>query len=99
MSATNSRLRAFSLVEVTLALGVAGFCLIALFGLLPIGVQTNQRAISQTAATSILSNVIGDLRATPASSSTSTQYKIAFGTPKTLYFDANGACSSNINGT
>ena len=48
---------AFSLVEVTLALGVAAFCLIAVFGLLLVGVQTNQRATSQTAAGSIMANV------------------------------------------
>ena len=39
---------AFSLVEVTLALGIAAFCLIAVFGLMPVGVQTNRNAISQT---------------------------------------------------
>ena len=84
--------RGFSLVEVTLALGVAGFCLIAVFGLLPIGVQTNQRAISQTAGTSILSNVIADMRATPKTSPASTQYGIALSTSSTttLYFDGQG---------
>ena len=60
------RYSAFSLVEVTLALGVAGFCLIALFALLPVGMQTNQHAIAQTAAVSILSAVVADMRATSA---------------------------------
>jgi uncharacterized protein (TIGR02598 family) len=81
---------AFSLVEVTLALGVAAFCLIAVFGLLPIGVQTNQRATSQTAATSIMANVVSDLRATPKANPTSSQFAITFGTAKTLYFDGAG---------
>ena len=40
----------FSLVEVTLALGVASVCLIAIFGLLPVGLRTNQDAIQQVAA-------------------------------------------------
>src|SRR5436853_4832798 len=94
---------AFSLVEVTLALGVAGFCFIAILGLLPVGVQTNQRAISQTAATNILSSVVSDLRATPKAAAASTQYGIPIpsdptsppdpppipDTPaKTLYFDS-----------
>ena len=35
---------AFSLVELTLALGVAAFCLVAVFGLVPVGVQTNRSA-------------------------------------------------------
>ena len=55
----------FSLVEVTLALGVAAFCLIAVFGLIPVGVQTNRNATSQTAATNIIALVVADLRATP----------------------------------
>ena len=70
----------FSLVEVTLALGVAAFCLIALLGLLPLGMQTNQSAVSQTAAASILSSVVADLRATARSNPTSPQYDITFGT-------------------
>jgi uncharacterized protein (TIGR02598 family) len=80
----------FSLVEVTLALGLAAFCLIALFGLLPLGVQTNQSSISQTAAASVLSSVVADLRATPRTSLRSPQYDITFGTAKSLYFDSEG---------
>jgi uncharacterized protein (TIGR02598 family) len=89
----NYRSAAFSLVEVTVALGVAGFCLIAVFGLLPVGVQTNQRATSQTAAASIIANVVADLRATPNPPriNTSVQYQITFGTTKPpLYFDGAG---------
>jgi Tfp pilus assembly protein PilV len=59
------RVSAFSLVEVTLALGVAAFCLLAVFGLIPIGVQTNRNATSQTRATNIMAAVIADLRALP----------------------------------
>ena len=59
------RLHAFSLVEVTLALGIAAFCLIAVFGLVPVGVQTNRNATSQTTATNILSSVVSDIRASP----------------------------------
>jgi uncharacterized protein (TIGR02598 family) len=80
----------FSLVEVTLALGVAAFCLIGLFGLLPLGVQTNQSSSSQTAAASVLSSVVADLRATPKTNPTSPQYEITFGAAKILYFDGEG---------
>ena len=62
---------AFSLVEVTLALGIAAFCLIAVFGLMPVGVQTNRNATSQTAATDIIAAIVSDLRATPKTVSTS----------------------------
>ncbi len=56
----------FSLVEVTLSLGIAAFCLVALFGLLPVGLNTSQSASHQTGANGILSAVISDLRATPS---------------------------------
>ena len=92
---------AFSMIEMVVALGVAAFCLIAVFGLMPVGVQTNQRSTSQTAATGILSSVIADMRATPLASATTTQYQITIGTlttppvPKTLYFNGEGQFVSN----
>ena len=67
---------AFSLVEVTLALGIAAFCLIAVFGLMPIGVQTNRNATSQTATNKIMAAVVADIRATPKASGTSAQFDI-----------------------
>ena len=85
----------FSLVELTLALGVAAFCLIAVFGTMPVGVQTNRNATSQTAATSIMAAVLADLRATPLAKTTSTQFSITFGTnPPPLYFDGSGRFST-----
>ena len=90
---------AFSLVEVTLAMGIAAICLVALFGLMPVGVQTNRSATSQTAATNIVAAVIADLRATSTANSTSSQFCIHFGTATTLYFDSAGQCSSDLAGT
>lgn len=58
------RVHAFSLVELTLALGVAAFCLLAVFGLIPVGVQINRNSTSQTAAKSIIALADRDLRAT-----------------------------------
>lgn len=84
----------FSLVEITLALGVASFCLIALFGLLSVGIQTNQSATSQTASTNILSAVFADMGATPKTTTTSAQFGITFGTAKTLYFDSEGTSTT-----
>jgi uncharacterized protein (TIGR02598 family) len=89
---------AFSLVEVTLALGIAAFCLIAVFGLMPVGVQTNRNATSQTAATNIMAAVVADLRATSTTTNTSSQFAITFGTNRCavgcsqppLYFDGAG---------
>ena len=85
----DSMAAAFSLVELVLALGVAGFCLFAVFGLMPVGMQTNRNATSQTAATNIIGGIVADLRTTPAAATTSPQFAITFGTDKTLYFDAS----------
>jgi len=83
---------AFSLVEVTLALGIAAFCLIAVFGLVPVGVQANRNATSQTAATNILSNVVSDIRASPPGQGASKRYGVTRtkGLPTLLYFDGQG---------
>jgi len=96
MKRSVSKASAFSLVEVTLALGIAAFCLIAVFGLVPIGVQTSRNATSRTAAMNIMAAVIADLRAIPTTKSTSAQFSIVFGTPKTLYFDNTGQFATSL---
>lgn len=72
---------AFTLVEVALALGVASFCLVTVMALVPLGVDTGQMASDQTTASSILTHVLADLRATPMTSppgatATSTEYSV-----------------------
>ena len=91
---------AFSLIELTLALGIAAFCLIAVFGMLPVAALTNRNATSQTAATNIMAAVIADLRATPRTNSTSLQFAIPFGssTATTRYFDSQAQCSCDPAG-
>lgn len=93
---------AFSLVEVVLALGVTTFCIIVLFGLLSVGLRSNQTTIEQVAASSVLSAAVSDLYATPATlppgaATNSVQFNISIpatpvtsATPvTTLYFIAN----------
>ncbi len=63
MKHTGRERAAFSLVEITLALGVAAFCLIAVMGMLPAGLKTQQAGVQQTAANSIISQIVGKLRA------------------------------------
>jgi type II secretory pathway pseudopilin PulG len=93
------RTSAFSLVEVTLALGIGAFCLIAVFGLMPVGIQTNRNAKSQTRATNLMAGVLADLRATPSIRTTSLQFCIPLSGSTTLYFDSEGRCSSNLAGS
>ena len=96
MKRCSSPSNSFSLVEVTMALGVTAFCLVTVFGLLPVGLKANQNSISQTATASILSAVIADMRATPKNASSSIQYGITFGTETTLYFDNESKPSSSL---
>lgn len=60
---------AFSLIEVVIALGIAVFCLIPIFALLPIGQKSNQDTLSQTTAAGLVGWVTTDLRATATASS------------------------------
>lgn len=99
----------FSLVEVTLALGVAAVCLVTIFALLPIGLHTNQNATQQVASADLMGAVIADLRATPVttprgSATTSPQFAIAIPanpvtavTASTLFFDSEGQFSTSAN--
>ena len=91
------RLWGFSLVEVTLALGVVSLCLVTILGLVPIGLRTNQNASSQTVAANILSAVIADMRATPRAGTTSNQFGITFGSPKSLYFESEAKFATSLN--
>ncbi len=98
---------AFSLVEVTLALGIAAFCLLAIFGLLPTGLNSNQTSIHQTVASGLASMLVTDLRATPkAAPGTTTAYKSprflipipAFGNAThTLFLKEDGSISGTID--
>jgi type II secretory pathway pseudopilin PulG len=92
---------AFSLVEVTLALGIAAFCLIAVFGLMPVGMQTNRNAKSQSRATNLMAAVMADVRATPRTKTQSLQLCIPLSgaPPPPLYFDSEGRCSSDLAGS
>lgn len=101
----------FSLIEVTLALGVAAVSLLAIFALLPLGLKTNQVAIERMAATDVLSAVVADLRATPVTNprggaTTSPRFAISIPanpvssvTTVTLFFNTEGQCSTDLEGS
>lgn len=100
---------AFSLVEVTLALGVAAISLLGIFALLPVGLQTNRTAIQQTASSDLISAVVADLRATPpttplGAAATSQRFQIAIPanpvgaqTSTTLYFADDGQSATTLS--
>lgn len=103
MTNTAAKECGFSLVEVTLALGVVAVCVVTIFGLLPVGLETDRNATQQVSSSDILAAVIADLRATPVttprgSATTSHQFMVtipanpvAAATTATLFFDGTGA--------
>jgi uncharacterized protein (TIGR02598 family) len=105
MITSTRRISAFSLVEVTLALGIISFSLLAIFGLFATGSRVSHTASEQTASIGVLSAVAADLRATPKTVSASVQFGIVIpATPEgssttTLYFDSTGQSSAELNGS
>ena len=77
MTLTISRVTGFSLVEVTLAVGIAAFCLLSIMALFPATLATNRITIQQTANTNLVAAIAADLRATPITSASSPRYGIA----------------------
>jgi len=61
--AVGRQIAGFSLVEVTLALGVAAICLLTLLALLPVASKTQQNSIQQTTANQIIAQLNSVLRA------------------------------------
>jgi uncharacterized protein (TIGR02598 family) len=101
MKPPERRVAAFSLVEVTIALGVAAICMILLVGLLPAGLKTQQASAQQTIANQIMTVLLSDLRADVRlpPGQASKEGESGFGlhghwaqvaTPDTLWFDQQG---------
>jgi uncharacterized protein (TIGR02598 family) len=105
------RASAFSLVETTFALGVAAFALLAILGMLPVSLKTQQAGVQQTTANAIISSIFADLRADlilPPG-----QYKhleedsgyqlhghwAGMMQPDTLYFTQEGKQTGTVNGS
>ena len=95
----------FSLIEVAMAIGVAAFSLVAIGGLVPVGVNSSQSAASQTGATSLMGAVVSDLRSsvtaspTPAAAPKSPYFgfPITSGTT-TLYVDESNTFAATLAG-
>lgn len=93
MRKASERARGFSLVEVTLALGIAAFSLVVLLGLLPVGVDTNKASAEETSAAAILANIVADLRATPHAKGVSYQ------SPTYRFYVPAAVAANNLNST
>jgi uncharacterized protein (TIGR02598 family) len=82
----------FSLVEVTMAVGLVSFCLVAMLGVLPVGLKQERGSTEQLAAMQVLAAVGSDFR-NFASGGETTQYAIKTGAGEegTFYVDGTGA--------
>ena len=103
-SATRCQISGFSLIEVVIAIGVAAFCLVAMLGLIPTGVKSVKAATDQTGASTVLNEVITDLRSTPIGADSSPTFGISLptaGTPtmtnstNLIFSDSGSLVSSN----
>jgi len=59
--------QAFSLIEVTLAMGLLSFCLLTVMGLIPVGLTSLRRAVEQTVVSQIAQQLNGEILLTPYS--------------------------------
>ena len=87
-------LAGFSLVEVALALGIAAFALIAISGLLPVGINSNQVAAEQTATLGIVTGLETDLRVTARTATVSPSLGIPIPTNPTVGYPTTDANST-----
>jgi uncharacterized protein (TIGR02598 family) len=101
----HSQRSGFSLVEVVMAIGIASFALLAIVGLLPVGMKSVQNASEQAAAANVANSIAHALRsaerinATTFSNSFSSQpivYTIA-GAPSTIVWDTLDLNGSTTN--
>jgi uncharacterized protein (TIGR02598 family) len=53
----------FTLTEIAIAIGLAAFCLVAVMGLLPAGMNSNRASLEQTQAAALAGAIEEDLRA------------------------------------
>lgn len=79
-AAANSA-RAFTLIEVTLALGIFAFALISIVGLLPAAMKSTRDSVEIAAATQIANQIVADYA----------QGGFALSGSETYYFDDLGA--------
>ena len=93
------RQNAFSLVEVTLAIGVIGFALLAILGMVPVGTRSGRDSVDATRTSLIAQTVFNRVRATmqsndPASPAYFNPY--AAGTFSYFFFTSEGLATGEL---
>lgn len=90
------RSRGFTLVEVTLALGLLAFALVAIYGLLPVGLLSSRTSARATSGADAMMLVVADLRAAGSGAAVSPRYGLSTSEGGTLYFDEGGNGSPTL---
>ncbi len=89
----------FSLIEVTIALSVAAFCLLAILGLLQTGITSQRATVEQTAATGIASLIFSDLTAGGPNKTPRFKFSLTNSNAnvvETVYFDTGGKPTGDV---
>jgi len=90
---------AFSLVEVTVAIGVIAVALIAILGLVPIGMKSGREAVDATRTSLIAQDVVNRVRATMTSNDSTSQYYFgpyAANVASFFFYTAEGARTGEL---
>lgn len=82
----------FSLVEVTMAMGIMSFCLVAMLGMLPVGLRQARQSSDQATAMQVLAAVRSDFQNVPTSGK-SKRFEIPADTADKGSFFVDGALS------
>jgi len=90
MHSRSRRPSGFSLVEVTLAIGIIALTILSTLGLLGVGMGMNRDSVAQTGAASLVREIVADLQMLNDWSSPSPRLEITPGTPKMFYVTYNG---------
>lgn len=79
------RRQGFSLIEVTMAIGLISFAMLSVLGLMPVGLNTLRKAMNQTVEGQIVQKMSGRFLLTPFS-----QLRTSYSTSQSFYYDQEG---------
>jgi len=105
MKISSASKQAFSLIEVALALGIAAIALVAIIGLIPVGLNSNQASSEQTASAGLAAGIVADLQATPVAIPPEAKNSLRYAVPlpisgsttHTLFLREDGALAGAID--
>jgi uncharacterized protein (TIGR02598 family) len=96
---SRSHVDAFSLIEITVAIGVIAVGLLAILGLLPIGMKSGRDAVDATRTSLIAQDVSNRVRASMTSNDPSSQFYFGAYQPNTasfFFYTADGARTGEL---